>query len=51
MGHHISVPTHITGILEEEEKGKGEEKIFEGLIAENSQNLIKDINLYSREAQ
>ena len=51
MGHYISVPTHATGILEEEEKGKGEEKIFEEIIAENSQNLIKDINLYNRAAQ
>ena len=49
MGCHTSVLTYTMGIVEDKEKGK--EKKNEEIMAENSQNVTKGINLYIREVQ
>ena len=41
----------IIGVPEKEEKGKGPEKIFEGIIVENFSNMGKEIATQVQEAQ
>ena len=42
---------HIIGVPEEEEKGKGPEKVFEEIIAENFPNMGKETVTQVQKAQ
>ena len=42
-GHIKSTNIQIIGVLEEEEKKKGYEKIFEEIIVENFPNMEKEV--------
>ena len=50
-GHIKSTNIQIIGVLEEEEKKKGYEKIFEEIIVENFPNMEKEIANQVQEAQ
>lgn len=49
VGFHTNISTHTMGIQGEREKEK--EKILEEIMAINFQNMKKDMNLHSQEAQ